>query len=509
MRGAMARRNVRRTTAIAVAGLAITGLSVLLHGSPGPVGTAEAQLTCAGDLPGSAPAPVESDDRLLFGIFPGGPAGVIAGPRPPAVPEDQAKIDAALDELRGERRFVVHQYAEYVTPAEVDQRLSDAEAATAHYAARGMRVEWVLRYRPASAPDVDGYVAFVREAVRRLGSRPAVTAIQVTNEANLTFAPDAADGAYAGASDALVQGVIAAKDEASSLGLTDLGIGFNWFYRTDPASEQSFWSGLGAKGGAALAESVDWVGLDAYPETFFPPGNTSRRSSMVNAMSVLRECLMPLAGLGESVPIHVTENGWPTAPNRSYAEQERALREMILAVYDFRAVYNVTDYRWFTLRDSNSADPNFQQQYGLMRDDYTPKPAFGAFRELIALLGVGAPGLPGGDCAVRIRGSAKRDVLIGSAAGDKIGGAGGPDRIRGLEGNDCLSGGPGRDRVGGNAGADRVGGGGGHDRLAGGHGDDELVSRAGGRDVVRCGPGRDVARVDRRDAVRGCERVRV
>jgi hypothetical protein len=396
-----------------------------------------------------------------------------------------------------------------VTPAEVDQRLSDAETTTAYYAARGMRVEWVLRYRPASAPDVDGYVAFVREAVRRLGARPSVTAIQVTNEANLTFAPDAADGAYSGASDALVQGVIAARDEASSLGLIDLGIGFNWFYRTDPASEQSFWSGLGAKGGAAFAESVDWVGLDAYPETFFPPANTARRSSMINAMSVLRECLMPLAGLEDSIPIHVTENGWPTAPNRSYAEQERALREMILAVYDFREVYNVTDYRWFTLRDSNSSDPNFQQQYGLMRDDYTPKPAFGAYRELIALLGVGAPGLPGGDCAVRIRGTAKRDVLVGSAAGDEIDGARGRDRIRALEGNDCLDGGGGRDRVGGNAGTDHVRGGGGHDRLSGGHGDDVLNSRAGGRDVVRCGPGRDIARVDRRDAVRGCERVRV
>jgi hypothetical protein len=109
MRCAMVRRNVRRTTAIAVAGLAITGLSVLVPGQRGPVGTAEAQLTCAGDLPGSAPAPAESDERLLFGIFPGGPAGVIAGPRPPAVPEDQAKIDAALDELSAGRPFVVHQ----------------------------------------------------------------------------------------------------------------------------------------------------------------------------------------------------------------------------------------------------------------------------------------------------------------------------------------------------------------------------------------------------------------
>jgi len=60
---------------------------------------------------------------------------------------------------------------------------------------------------------------------------------------------------------------------------------------------------------------------------------------------------------------------------------------MIRAVDDFRGNYNVTDYRWFDLRDGDSANPSFQQQYGLMRDDYTPKPAFEAYRGLIAELG--------------------------------------------------------------------------------------------------------------------------
>jgi hypothetical protein len=58
-----------------------------------------------------------------------------------------------------------------------------------------------------------------------------------------------------------------------------------------------------------------------------------------------------------------------------------------LAVADYRASFNVTDYRWFDLRDSNSSDPDFQQHYGLTHDDYSRKPAFGAYRELIASLG--------------------------------------------------------------------------------------------------------------------------
>ena len=103
-------------------------------------------------------------------------------------------------------------------------------------------------------------------------------------------------------------------------------------------------------------------------------------------MSALRECYMPLAGLGADIPIHVAENGYPTGPGRSYEEQAVALEQMVRAVHDFRGNYNVTDYRWFDLRDGDSSNPNFQQQFGIMRDDYTAKPAFETYRGLIAEL---------------------------------------------------------------------------------------------------------------------------
>ena len=49
--------------------------------------------------------------------------------------------------------------------------------------------------------------------------------------------------------------------------------------------------------------------------------------------------------------------------------------------------HRVTGYRWFDLRDADSASPSFESRYGLMRDDYRPKPAFAAYRDLIATLG--------------------------------------------------------------------------------------------------------------------------
>jgi hypothetical protein len=108
---------------------------------------------------------------------------------------------------------------------------------------------------------------------------------------------------------------------------------------------------------------------------------------MVAAMSQLRKCFMPIAGLGRAVPIHVEENGWPTGPARSEAQQLSALRLMINAASDFRGTYNITDYRWFDLRDHDSSSLNFQHHYGLLRDDYTPKPAFAAYGRLVSSLG--------------------------------------------------------------------------------------------------------------------------
>ena len=75
---------------------------------------------------------------------------------------------------------------------------------------------------------------------------------------------------------------------AAGAASTRLEIGFNWAYRIDPASEESFWRSLRDRGGAAFVRALDWIGLDAYPGTVFPPAESDRegyRDGMVNGMS--------------------------------------------------------------------------------------------------------------------------------------------------------------------------------------------------------------------------------
>ena len=341
---------------------------------PGCVGQTEAE--GVPQKPGAA---------LRVGITPGVQTGQLgSGPAPPRTPEDPVRHLAALDKLRPDGApFVLRLHRFFWSDGEEGVRRFLALAD--RYTREGFLVELQLRYHPNAEQegDIDAWTAHVRDVVRRFGANPRVVAIQVTNEVNLTFSPDSSDGSYEGARDALVKGVIAAQDEKRKRGFSQLEIGFNWAYRTDPASEQSFWNGVRDRGGKAFVDAVDWVGLDAYPGTFFPPAEApgEERDGMVNAMSSFR-CYLKTPGIPDSVPIHIEENGWPTSPSRPEEQQAVVAETLFRAVDDFRGTYNVSDYRWFNLRDGDSTSPNYQVRYGLLRDDYSEKPAFAVVRRL-------------------------------------------------------------------------------------------------------------------------------
>ena len=343
---------------------------------------------CNGEFPSDG-VPMRDGPRLRFGVTPSGAAGQI-GSLPSQFASDRPRrILDALDSLspRG-APFVAHVYTSWEDAGRRERRR--LAAIVDRYSRHGYLVELVLRYKPSPADegDVRGYARYVRAMVERFGRDPRVVAFQVTNEVNVTFSPDSSDGAFERARDALVRGVIAADAAARRRGYDQVEVGFNWFYRTDPENEQAFWDHLRDHGGRRFRRALDWIGLDAYPGTFFPPTVPPEgvpgdaRDAIVNALSTLR-CMSSIARIRASVPIHVQENGYPTGPGRSEDQQASMLRQMVTAFHDFRGTYNVTDYRWFNLRDADTSSPNFQQHYGLLEDDYSPKPAFGEYRRLI------------------------------------------------------------------------------------------------------------------------------
>lgn len=326
------------------------------------------------------PTPPSSPPPLTFGIYPSGASATDA-----VTPDDPARIQDALTRLQGTpgRRFRVRAYAEYhdapcdltgqhLTPHQPERYLGD-----------GRRLDLVAQFQAPSG-NLSGYQTFIRHLVARYGRWTDL--LQVTEEANVTGGYGL-DGDFPQVHEALVAGVLAAKQEACRLGLARLQVGFNVATTEDG---DPFFGVLGRLGGREWAEAIDYVGVDCFPDVWDhpvapdgQPGDVG--DAVVEAVGWLRQEL-PAARLPADLPVVVAEHGWPTGPRRPPERQAVVLERVIRTLSRHRGDLNVAGYALFGLRDANSASPELFDQFGIVHHDYTPKPAFAVYRRLIAEL---------------------------------------------------------------------------------------------------------------------------
>ena len=229
----------------------------------------------------------------------------------------------------------------------------------------------------------------MRRVVKTFGPNKAVTGLQITNEVNIASSRNTSDGAYKDALTALIRGIVTAKRTSRALGYRHQRIGFNYAWRFGDTNDADFWDRLGREGGATLRRHTDWVGLDIYPGTYVPSqaAVVDLGDAFLEGIAQTRECYMRKAGFSKSVPLRIEETGWPTGPGRPEAAQRAAVGALVKTAHRYRGTYNITDFRWFGLRDNNSRGPNFQSFFGLLRDDYSAKPGFHTYRKLVARYG--------------------------------------------------------------------------------------------------------------------------
>ena len=362
---------------------------------------------------------------LRFGITPQ-LAGTVGGGQGEVAPEDPAKALDALHRLQPpKRRLVMRLNRLFMSDGQagIDRFVALAD----EYRREGFAVESQVRYHPAPEQEGDmaAWEAYVRDATSALARNPAVVALTITNEVNLPISANTSDGAYDGALDAIVRGVVAAQDELDRLGRGDIQLGFSYAYRYFPDQDLAFWRGIGERATPEFYAALDHVGVQLYPGLFWPPafqpGETAGDATL-DGLALVRGCYMPLAGLGGQYPIWVMENGYATNLNRTEQRQVNDLTSTVEDVHAYSGTLNVSDYRYFNLRDNLSNGPDIFDAVGLLRQDYTPKLAFGIYRDLIDRLGVEEPdaGLPLGlDLALKLRcvGGGVRAAVKGSDAG--------------------------------------------------------------------------------------------
>jgi len=349
---------------------------------------------CTGSYGGAAP---RASAPVRFGVDPG-IAGSAGGVQLPTVADDPAKDLSAVQALDPPGKAMVVRLNRLFW-SDGQAGIDAFEGQVALYTRAGFEVEIQVRYHPpqGEAGNIPAWVAYVRHVVDSFGANPRVIAMTITNEVNLNFSPNTSDGYYTGAEDALIQGIEAAHAEALAKGYRQLRFGFTYAYRLSPQGDAAFFDYLGSHGGPAFERALGFVGIDFYPGTIYPPAMTpgdTYTAELAQAAGVVRDCYAPMAGIAASVPIWFTENGVPTGV-MSEAEQAAALTQLAQAACAYSGTFNITDYRWFNLRDSNSSPPSSLvgpsfASFGLLRDDYTEKPSFAAYRAVVATCGAAA-----------------------------------------------------------------------------------------------------------------------
>ncbi|MBB4685690.1 hypothetical protein [Amycolatopsis jiangsuensis] len=286
----------------------------------------------------------------------------------PAPPEDVERTAAAVAHLSsGASRFYVRTYRGYrsgrpATPPDPTP-----------YLGAGRVLDLVLGYG-SDEPDPHGFATAIRAAVREVAELGGGK-LQVCEEVNVG-AP--LDGGSPGCYEALAAGLAAAVAERDRLG-AEVAVGFNAAVALpgDP-----FWPSVRAHVGPELLERIDYVGLDFFPDVFRPAPPEVLPGAVTHVLRSFRESASSL-GIPATVPIHITETGWPTGPEHTEEDQARVLGTVAETMRSLASQLRIDTYELFGLRDGLTTGPRMNR-FGLLRDDYQPKPAYELIRRLIA-----------------------------------------------------------------------------------------------------------------------------
>ncbi len=241
---------------------------------------------------------------LRFGITPLAAGSAGASQQQP-VPHDPAADLTALRQLRGRqargRQLVLRLNRMFWSDGEAG--LQRFATLVDRYAAAGFDSELQVRYHPPQGEEGDmaAWESYVRRAAAVLGARRSVVALTITNEANMSVSPNTSDGSYEGVEEAIVHGIVAARQTLDRLGRSDVALGFSFAWRWAPDEDADFWDRIGELATPAFRDALDYVGLQIYPGLVWPPAPLPTRSAgreVVEALTLLRQCYLPKADLG-------------------------------------------------------------------------------------------------------------------------------------------------------------------------------------------------------------------
>ena len=287
-------------------------------------------------MSGAKIIPFSSGSGLRFGIYLGGvsEAHHEMATGKPNVPEE---INRTLDLLQGDKHFLVRTYLGF-TGTEEDAELAAMPSMPdlARYTWRGRKLDLVLSNWDRRG-NLAQWTEFIENVVGRYG--PFIGCLQICEEPNLYDYPG--DGRFGYAVDNILAGVNVARQALKQRAFS-ASVGFNVVPCSAP--NDGFWRELAQRMDHSFINSLDYVGLNFYPDVAVPLVGPIAKE-VAEVLTELREGTLKEAGIPVSVPIHICENGWPTGPNRYYTRQAELIDQSIRTVQELRGKLNITHLR--------------------------------------------------------------------------------------------------------------------------------------------------------------------
>jgi hypothetical protein len=317
---------------------------------------------------------------MIFGIYPGSVAGTETD-LAKGKPDEPSLILKALSRLQSQDKLLlVRGYIHYLGQSKLG---NEAPENVEQYISDNRKLDLVLCYR-ADKFDEEDWKDSIKKVIGRYGDK--LYSLQITEEPNLKVA-FAGDGSFDNIEKALLSGVLTAKAELERLQLPTK-VGFNVVPSFNPSD--NFWNIIGGNEFDAFRKVLDFVGLDFFPDVFRPVAADGQKNdlgeSVVNVLRYFRNTNLQTGNIPFSVPIHITENGWATGNGRTYERQAFVIEKVIRTINEIRVELNITQYELFGLRDVDTSNQSMFCQFGLLKDDYSPKPAFDTYCKLVSEL---------------------------------------------------------------------------------------------------------------------------
>ncbi|MDB5186132.1 MAG: hypothetical protein JWL85_655 [Candidatus Saccharibacteria bacterium] len=310
---------------------------------------------------------------MEFGIYVGSATGSDEGLLQ-GKPDNPSAINSALDTLQGDAAtLLARAYLHYKGNS---KSANHTPFRPEQYAIHGRKLDLVICYQTDTG-DMEDWQRFIEKVVDEYGAH--LGALQITEETNVVG--HGMDGDYPSSMRALTEGVIAAKTALQAAGWGKVAVGFNV---TPTFGPDTYWQKLSELSTPEFLKALDYVGFDFFPDVFRPIPTEQIAPAVQSIINDLRERDLAGAGIGGHVPIRITENGWPTGDQRPLEQQAVTLERIIMSVYEVKDTYNITHYELFQLRDTDSDKEGIFYHFGIMDDEYLPKPAFTQYARLVA-----------------------------------------------------------------------------------------------------------------------------